>query len=187
MKLKKKGTFTREEMAQYLTKLSGMIADGVVDFEAGQEVIGDRVNFVLEVKRKKASLELELSMKLSTANQGAQKGLSDRIHYPTKKTGKRERPYRAKQLKKTLGAVWKDFKRTANEIGMVDDETIERLKALMNEYDAFVESAWSREWKECASLVEQAIDTYKRGELDQFNRLAQEIDAVTKRCHKVYK
>ncbi len=188
MKLKKKGTCTREEMAQYLARLSGMVAEGVVDFETGQEAIGDTVNFTLEVKRKKSSLELELSMKVSATQEGGGNGAT-KVHadFPSKKGKKGARPYRAKQLKKTLGAVWKDFKRAANGTGVVDDGQIERLRELMEEYRPFVEDAWAREWDKCDAVVAQAIDAYKRGALEEFNRLAQEVDALTKSCHKVYK
>ena len=189
MKLKKKGKCTREEMAQYLTRLAGMVADGVLDFEQVTESIGNDIHFSLEMKRKKEGLEIGLLIKARGVKTETKGSFSIHTKGPVgRKAEKSSRPYRAKQIKKALGSVWRTFKRLKKaEATPIDERDIERIQELMDAYEDFVDDSWEVQWVECRNRVLDAISAYRDGEMDRCLRLIQEVDDMTRVCHKVYK
>ncbi len=189
MKLIKKAQITREEMAQYLSRLSQMIANGILEFETGPEKIGELVSFVLEIKRKKGNLELELSVKSKIADEteGKVDKKFEKYNKKTKSASKRYRPYRAKLLKKTLGAVRKEFKRSSTNGEIVYGDLIGQLKDLLAQYDEFVEAEWKEQWIVCKNAVEKAINAAKTQDNDAFKASVSQVDDLIKACHKAYK
>ncbi|OCC16192.1 hypothetical protein DBT_0009 [Dissulfuribacter thermophilus] len=189
MKLVKKARFTREEMAEYLSRLSQMIANGILEFETGPEKIEELVSFVLEVKRKKGSLELELSFKskIPDEKEGKIEGKLERYANKKKSASKRYRPYRAKLLKKTLAAVWKEFKRSSTNGEIVDSDLMDQLRGLLAQYDEFVEAEWKEQWVACKNAVEKALNAAKTQDNDAIKASVSQVDDLIKACHKAYK
>ena len=185
MKLKKKGVYTREEIAQYLTRLAGMVADGQLIIDNMKELLGDEMSFRLEIKKKKGNLEIELYMKARSPSEKKwihiQKGESAEIY-------KGRRPHKAKQIKKAMGAVWKEFMRTALEGDVKSSHSVrEKLLELMDAYDVHTEDAWRKEWARCKKEVTGVIEALEGGDLTTVSVGIEAVNDAIRRCHKRYK
>ena len=186
MKLKKKGVFTREEMAQYLAKLAGMVADGEIVIEDINEPLGNELSYSLELKKKRSSLEIELSIK-ARGIEGGSLVIVPRTKHTIAK-GRGRRPYRAKQIKKIMGALWKDFRRMAlSGPGSLDPSVIKGLQELMDEYDQYADDVWAREWATCKKEVLSAIEASRMGDVEALGRHIAQVDSAIRHCHKLYK
>lgn len=97
------------------------------------------------------------------------------------------RPPEGKKTKKEISSLWKIvFKKL--EQGQAPAPSEEKsLLAAFEDFTVFTEPAWQEEWLACFTILKQALDCARRGEMDKAQEYGAEVNALTKICHKKHK
>ncbi len=188
MKQKKKGEIDRTIIAQDLARLSGSIADGRLEIAGSLVELGKSGYWKMEkkVKRDAAVIKLEIKLPLSP-EAGLAAGVSSRPA-GQKPLGKREkRPFKAKKIKKEMGNVWKLIKKNVRQGLPPSDADLKALWRTKEEYEAFVDTTWQKEWEMCIELAKKALSAAEDGNFEEAVSLFNQADKLKGMCHKKYK
>jgi len=170
---------SRDEAAQYLARLSGSMADGLVRLEAGDVRLPDTLTFNWKFREKDGSVSLEFSFK-GTRNKAV------RTKDKREKIGDSEkRPYEAKKVKKALAGYWKEIKRSVKEESLPAD--MESVSSLLAQYGKMARPEWKDQWAACQEKILMLLGFLEKGDFKQAAQLTGEIDRLIKICHKAYK
>ena len=177
---KRKGRvrLSREGAARELARLSGQIADGVIDLEDKELALPEEFQFKWKVREKNKSIVLDLSLKgsLKESRGGRENGRS--------RQGKR-RPYEAKKLKKALAGRWKEIRRCIRDKSQFENG--KDVLAIMSRYGELSDPGWKESWNTCRQKVVSLLNLMEQGDFETARGLEEEIQGLIKSCHKKYK
>lgn len=97
------------------------------------------------------------------------------------------RPPEGKKTKKELSRLWKVVTRSLEE---GQTPTVAEEKALVTafeNYTVFSEPAWHEEWLLCFAQLRECLACARRGEIPKALEYAEEVNRLTKVCHKLHK
>ncbi len=217
MKYKEKGEekLQRERIAQELTKLAGLIADGDIGTLEHEILLADQgvIKWKHKVDKDRFSSEIEINIPV----QGKIESLETRFSAfgPDKKHGKKEgarpsvnrtgkrpegrkngtrnsnsrkkRPYKARKVKKAIKGLWQEIKDCAQSNKAFPPDNAARFYDLINQYGQMADPQWKDDWTECASSMKSAITALKSGDPGGVARAIENAEQLTKQCHAKHK
>lgn len=97
------------------------------------------------------------------------------------------RPPEGKKVKKEISRLWKSVRQKLEQ-GEAPTAAEERaLVSALADYSVFSELDWRDEWLVCSAMVRQAMDCARKGKIAEAGVYAEEVNRLTKVCHKKYK
>ncbi|MBU1405251.1 MAG: hypothetical protein KKE83_11325 [Proteobacteria bacterium] len=97
------------------------------------------------------------------------------------------RPPEGKKIKKEIASLWKSVGKKLEQ-GQVPTPAEEKsLLAACENYCLFSEPAWHGEWLRCTTILREALACAHRGDLPTALAHAEEVNRLTKDCHKKHK
>jgi len=187
MKQKKKGKIELSALAQELTRLAGCMADGRV--EVGGNVFDLETNgywkIEKNVKKDRVIIKIEIKVPIRVSGEDGHKNNLKKDEEKVIKANRR--PFKPKKIKKEMGSVWKLIKRNIKQGVIPDDSDVAALWRTKEEYQAFVDDVWAKDWDECIRQTKEVLAAAEQGDFDRAILIAEEVDRLKSRCHKKYK
>ncbi|MGV1099195.1 hypothetical protein ACUUL3_07250 [Thiovibrio sp. JS02] len=98
-----------------------------------------------------------------------------------------DRPPEAKKIKKQITALWKAIGKSIDGEKAPPAAEEKKILAFCEDYNLFAESAWQAEWRNCVEILRKSLLAAKDGDFTRARELADEVNQLTKSCHKKYK
>lgn len=201
MAAKKNVSITLRQLAKELAALAADLEQGkmrigssLVDitapnfFKTKQKVKDDKAYFTLSFQAPLADAPIEQH----TAS-AEKKNAPPLDTKPPKKTGsslhaKQEgRAPGGKKIKKEITRQWKNIARGfASQTAPTAAEAKALLKAC-EDYNLYTESHWSEDWHACVLVVKESLNAAISGDFAKAESLGEEVNRLTKECHRKYK
>ena len=187
---------TLENIAADLTALANDLAQGKLRvgsrlvaignplfIKTKQKITGDTAYFTLSFQVPLRDSDQETIL---TPDQ-KQTPAESRVSRHDKELRLKGRPPEGKKIKKEIGSLWKVVFRKLEQ-GEPPTPAEERsLVAAFQDYAVFTEPAWQEEWLACFTILQQALDCARKGEMDKAREYGAEVNGLTKACHKKHK
>ncbi len=182
---------SRIDAAKRLTTLSGIVAQGRTDILGQEVVFGQEVESRWSITVRDGFIHYELSLRIPVQELGqdgkGQEVFSDRAALSNVSTHRGRGRHKAKKHKKTTGALWKIVKKAVQEGRPVSDADAAAMMENLNRYDEFVAQEWRPQWERCTQAVARCIQATRAGDFRSAKALLNEVNDLTRVCHKRYK
>ncbi len=93
----------------------------------------------------------------------------------------------AKAIKKELKGLWKVVLPAIEAGNTPDQQVMQRVIALCNEYDHYVEEAWKQEWEVCKSELGSCFEAAASGNHTEAGEMMGRVKEMIRNCHSRYK
>jgi len=97
------------------------------------------------------------------------------------------RPPEGKKIKKEIASLWKTVGKKLEQGQAPTPAEEKSLLAACENYCLFSEPAWHEEWLRCCTILREALTCAHRGDLSKALAHAEEMNRLTKDCHKKHK
>ena len=97
------------------------------------------------------------------------------------------RPPEGKKIKKEMSALWKTVSKKLDQGQAPTPAEEKSLLAAFENFCLFSEPAWHEEWLRCTTILREALACAHRGDLPTALAHAEEVNRLTKDCHKKHK
>ena len=185
MKKKIKKNVTKETVAQELTRLSGIIAEGEFIIGESTLTLGETVSFSYETKVKNNFIAIDISLRIPLNKE--ESGEMPFSSVTPQKKPKKEIGYSGKKIKKTIAALWKLVKKSVEQGQQPPKKDVDDLLDNLASYTPYTEPAWESQWKECQDAVAKVMALVQNNHFEEANALIKDIDQMTRECHKKFK
>jgi hypothetical protein len=97
------------------------------------------------------------------------------------------RPPEGKKTKKELSRLWKTVTHNLEQGQPPTPAEEKALVAAFESYTVFSEPAWHEEWLRCFAQLRECLACARKGEIPKALEYAEEVNRLTKVCHKLHK
>ncbi|MFA7384576.1 MAG: hypothetical protein WC001_14135 [Desulfurivibrionaceae bacterium] len=97
------------------------------------------------------------------------------------------RPPEGKKIKKEIASLWKSVGKKLEQGQAPTPAEEKSLLAAFENFCLFSEPAWHEEWLRCTTILREALACAHRGDLPTALAHAEEVNRLTKDCHKKHK
>ena len=153
-------------------------------FKTKQKIAGDKAYFTLSFQVPLPLPALEEDAWEEASPDPLQEGLKKQEN---KDAGHRERPPGGKKTKKEISALWKAISKEIEGGKAPEPSGEKKLLAACEEYNLFTERAWRAEWLACMDALRNALLAARNGDFNKAGQLVEEVNRLTRSCHKKYK
>lgn len=187
---------TLENIAADLTALAADLARGKLRvgnrlisignplfLKTKQKITGDTAYFTLSFQVPLQDSEHESVLIPDQKDQQEKKG--EEKH--EKQLRLQGRPPEGKKIKKEITSLWKTLCKKLEQ-GQAPSAAEEKaLLSAFESYTVYSEPAWHKDWLACFAVLQETLACARRGELRKALGHAEEVNALTKICHKKHK
>ncbi|MBU4033371.1 MAG: hypothetical protein KKG34_01110 [Proteobacteria bacterium] len=187
---------TLENIASDLTALAADLAQGKLRvgnrlisignplfLKTKQKITGDTAYFTLSFQVPLQDPENESILIPGQKHPQEKKG--DEKH--DKQLRLQGRPPEGKKIKKEITSLWKTVCKKLEQGQAPTPAEEKALLAAFENYTVFSDSAWHKDWLACFAILQEALACARRGEIRKALGHAEEVNSLTKTCHKNHK
>ena len=179
---------SREELGRELAELARQLQDGRFPFQGMEFHFAENGAVERRLYLKDGRLYLSCSFSIWAGGEGVEiaedKGRPFSLDVRKKP---KEGPFYRKRLKKPMASIWKAVKKEIAAQNSPANEEVADLREMMDEYGRNADPEWLKEWESCVDAVEAALEAAQKGEWQEAQARAKEVDRLTKACHKRFK
>ncbi|MBU2539487.1 MAG: hypothetical protein KKH22_13715 [Proteobacteria bacterium] len=187
---------TLENIAADLTALAADLAQGKL--RVGNRLISIGNPLFLKTKQKITGDTAYFTLSFQVPLQDSEDEsilISDQKLPQEKKGGEKHekqmrlqgRPPEGKKIKKEITSLWKTVCKKLEQGQAPTPAEEKALLAAFENYTVFSDSSWHKDWLACFAILQETLACAGRGEIRKALGYAEEVNALTKTCHKKHK
>ncbi|MDH3360530.1 MAG: hypothetical protein OEL55_06625 [Desulfobulbaceae bacterium] len=176
------------EIARELRRIADNLEKQEFDIGAGRINVGEPTFLKTRSEFKGDTAYFSLSIKMKTAESAKEEAKQIKPAKASKPKKQRSSGSgEAKKVKKEINRLWKDLRRKIEAQEKPNQADNKSLLKLWEDYTMFAEAAWSDEWRSCKNEVERCQRAAMNNQWQEAKSAAQEVNRLTKECHRQHK
>jgi XXXCH domain-containing protein len=169
--------FSRNELAEYLTKMAEQLNSGKLSTEKGIWTVPERIGAKIQLKEKKGRIEFKFNCRWSTLEDYTQQD-RDQIN---------DWQDSMKKVKKRMGSSFKEVTKAAERGAFPEKKSMEDFVATSRIFAESADPEWRDAMDEYLDHLENFIRAVEEQQLELMFHEIRDLQYRMKACHKEFK